>query len=111
MQTLGASAGPDGAAGLNAAKDVFAVAALVARARIAAAQGTDGEAITMLTQALEAEDRLAYNEPPDWFIPVRHVLGAVLLKAGRAEEAETVYRDDLRRNPENGWALRDWLSP
>ena len=51
------------------------------------------------------EDGLVYNEPPDWSIPVRHVLGAVLLEAGRPFEAETVYWEDLRRNPENGWSL------
>lgn len=44
-------------------------------------------------------------EPPDWWPPVRHTLGAVLLDAGRPEEAEAVYREDLERNRENGWAL------
>jgi tetratricopeptide (TPR) repeat protein len=105
LQRLLASAAPDDAAGLNTAKDVFSVAVLVAKARIAAAQGADGEAITILTQALGAEDLLAYDEPSDWFVPVLHVLGAALLKAGRSADAETVYRDDLRRHPENGWAL------
>ena len=28
-----------------------------------------------------------------------------MLAAGRPEEAETVYWEDLRRNPENGWSL------
>jgi cytochrome c-type biogenesis protein CcmH/NrfG len=27
------------------------------------------------------------------------------LRSGRAADAEEVYRDDLRKNPENGWAL------
>jgi Flp pilus assembly protein TadD len=36
---------------------------------------------------------------------VRHPLGAALLKAGRANEAEAVYREDLKRFPANGWAL------
>jgi tetratricopeptide (TPR) repeat protein len=105
LQKLSESAGSDDAAGLNAAKDVFAVAVLVAEARIAAAQGKDDEAIALLSQALKAEDQLAYDEPADWFVPVRHSLGAALLKAGRATDAEAVYRDDLRRYPENGWAL------
>jgi tetratricopeptide (TPR) repeat protein len=84
---------------------VFAVAILVARARIAAAQGADIEPITLLRQAVAAEDKLAYDEPADWFMPVRHLLGAALLKAGRASEAETIYREDLQRYPNNGWAL------
>jgi len=51
------------------------------------------------------EDALIYTEPADWPQPVRQVLGAALLSAGRPVEAESVYWDDLRRNPENGWSL------
>ena len=46
-----------------------------------------------------------YTEPPDWAQPMRHYLGAALLKAGRPEEAEAVYRRDLRWNQNNGWSL------
>jgi len=49
------------------------------------------------------EDKLAYSEPADWFYPVRHFLGAALLAAGKAKDAEAVYREDLRHNPGNGW--------
>jgi tetratricopeptide (TPR) repeat protein len=84
---------------------VFAVAVLAARARIADAEANAGQAIALLTEAAAKEDRLAYDEPADWFFPVRHLLGAALLQAGRAEEAEAVYREDLRRHPANGWAL------
>ena len=45
------------------------------------------------------------SQLPTWYYPIRHSLGAVLLQAGRAEEAETAYREDLKRFPENGWAL------
>ena len=45
------------------------------------------------------------TEPPPWYYPVRQSLGAVLLQAGRAADAEQVYREDLRRNPGNGWSL------
>ncbi len=51
------------------------------------------------------EDQLAYDEPADWFFPTRHLLGAVLIKAGKAADPEVVYRDDLARHPNNGWAL------
>jgi tetratricopeptide (TPR) repeat protein len=105
LQKLSEGAAPDDAAGLNAAKDIFAVAVTMAKARIVAAQAKDDEAIALLNQALQAEDQLAYDEPADWFVPVRHVLGAALLKAGKAADAEAVYRADLRRNPENGWSL------
>ena len=51
------------------------------------------------------EDRLPYMEPPYWFFPNRHLLGAALLKLGRAAEAEAVYRRDLEKLPANGWSL------
>jgi len=38
-------------------------------------------------------------------LPVRHALGATLLQAGRFGAAEEVYREDLKRLPENGWSL------
>ena len=54
---------------------------------------------------MHLQDQLPYTEPPPWYYPVRHTLGAVLFAAGRAADAEKVYREDLKRNPENGWAL------
>jgi tetratricopeptide (TPR) repeat protein len=68
-------------------------------------KGNYGRAILSLDRAVRIEDGLAYIEPPDWGLPTRHILGAVLLEAGRPEEAETVCWEDLRRNPESGWAL------
>jgi len=62
-------------------------------------------AIGKLDRAVRIQDSLLYTEPPDWYYPVRHTLGAVLLEAGRAEEAETVYWQDLRKNRDNGYAL------
>src|SRR5207248_10615725 len=73
---------------------------------IAASEERGEEALTLLAQAVAAEDRLSYNEPADWFFPARHLLGAQLLLAGQATRAEQVYREDLRRNPGNGWALQ-----
>jgi hypothetical protein len=51
------------------------------------------------------EDKLAYNEPADWFYPTRHYLGAALLDAGMADAAIEVYALDLVEHPHNGWAL------
>ncbi len=61
--------------------------------------------VAALRKAIAAEDDLNYDEPPDWLQPVRHTLGAVLVSAGRYPEAEAVYREDLKRWPENGWSL------
>jgi tetratricopeptide (TPR) repeat protein len=85
--------------------DVLAVAVLTVKARIALAEGRDDEATGILREAVAQEDQLAYDEPADWFFPARHILGAVLIRAGRGADAEAVYRDDLSRHPNNGWAL------
>jgi tetratricopeptide (TPR) repeat protein len=92
-------------AGFNTLPDILAVAEPVVAARIAATMLDNDTAIAWLEQAVAAQDRLAYNEPADWFFPVRHLLGAQLLIAHRPAQAESVYREDLRRNPANGWAL------
>ena len=105
LDAIGAATPADAPAGLNAAKDLIAVASLTAAARIAIAQGRHDAAIATLREAVAKEDRLAYDEPADWFVPVRHLLGAQLLAAGRIAEAETAYREDLQRHPGNGWAL------
>ena len=105
LEKLAAAATADDSAGLNSAADVLAVAVLVGKARIAQSQHTTDEAIALLTEAATKEDQLAYDEPSDWFFPVRHLLGAALLRAGRPEDAAAVYLEDLRRHPENGWAL------
>jgi tetratricopeptide (TPR) repeat protein len=105
LKKLVTATSPDDSAGLNRAADVYAVAVLVAEARIAAAEADNDRAITLLVEVAGAEDNLAYDEPSDWFFPVRHLLGVALLRAGKAGDAEAVYREDLRRHPDNGWAL------
>jgi len=105
LERLAAAAPADAAAGLNTLHAVLDVARPVVAARIAASEGRGAEAVRLLEDAVAAEDRLAYDEPSDWFFPARHLLGAQLLRSGHAARAEQVYRDDLRRNPGNGWAL------
>jgi len=63
------------------------------------------KAIRWLEEGVAVEDNMIYREPRDWPIPVRHYLGACLLKAGKASAAEKVYRQDLVYNPGNGWTL------
>ena len=62
-------------------------------------------AIAALNAAVTIEDTLPYDEPPAWHWPSRQALGAVLLEAKKLAEAEKAYRDELQRNPENGWSL------
>ncbi|HEU0098133.1 MAG TPA: hypothetical protein VFQ67_05085 [Allosphingosinicella sp.] len=95
----------DATQGQNAARPLYEIGALKAKARIAMAEGRRDAAFAALREAVAKEDRLAYNEPSDEFFPVRHLLGAALLDSNRPAEAEAVYREDLKRNPANGWAL------
>jgi tetratricopeptide (TPR) repeat protein len=86
-------------------RQMVRIAEPIVAARIAASEARNDEAVALLTQAVAAEDGTDYAEPADWFFPVRHLLGAQLLIEGHAEQAEAVYREDLKRNPANGWAL------
>ncbi len=90
---------------VNSMRNVLAIGVDVLAAELAAARGQREEAITRLRAAVRGQDALNYMEPPPWYFPVRQSLGAELLAANRPKEAEAVYREDLRRNPENGWSL------
>jgi tetratricopeptide (TPR) repeat protein len=105
LQKLAATAPADAAAGQNTLKSVLAIAIPIVEARIADAEAQSKDVLTLLRQAVAAEDRLAYDEPKNWFFPARHLLGVALLKQGAASEAERVYREELRQNPANGWSL------
>lgn len=89
----------------NESPVILSIAEHVLAGNIAAERGDHDKAIAQLRRAAEIEDALTYGEPPDWTIPVRHDLGAILLAAGRPAEAERVYREDLKRFPRNGWSL------
>lgn len=90
---------------INNATDVLTIASLTLEGEISAKAGNFEQAISILRKAAELEDNLNYNEPSDWHSPVRQTLGAVLLKAGIAKEAEEVYKEDLETFPDNGWSL------
>jgi tetratricopeptide (TPR) repeat protein len=89
----------------NGAKAILDIAVEVLTGEIAARRGYYDKAIARLHRAILFEENLIYNEPPDWHVPVRQALGAVLLEAGRAAEAESIYWQDLSLNRENGWSL------
>jgi tetratricopeptide (TPR) repeat protein len=89
----------------NSARSVLVIAPEVLAGEIAASKKQWDTAIAHLERAVRLDDGLVYTEPAEWHYPPRHALGAVLVEAGRAAEAETVYWEDLKRNPENGWAL------
>jgi len=83
-------------------KQVTEIANNVLQAKVATNQDDE---ISHLKAAVQAEDQLGYDEPPDFFYPARESLGGALLRAGKAAEAEQVFRDDLAKNPGNGRSL------
>jgi tetratricopeptide (TPR) repeat protein len=89
----------------NKARDFLDLAANILDARIAMVRGEYGRTIQCWMRAVQLEDGFRYNEPPEWFYPVRESLGAALLAAGNPAEAEQVFREDLRRNPRNPRSL------
>jgi tetratricopeptide (TPR) repeat protein len=89
----------------NTGVAILRIAPEVIAGEMAAAR-KDWDAATLhLDRAIRYEDSLIYQEPSDWHAPVRQNLGAVLLAAGRPEEAEAVYWEDLKKKPENGSSL------
>jgi tetratricopeptide (TPR) repeat protein len=90
---------------MNPNEAMLAVINEVAAGKLEGAGGNAEAAIKHWRAAAEGQDHLNYTEPPDWYYPVRESLGAALLTAGRAKEAEEVFREDLRRNPRNPRSL------
>ncbi|MFO0776148.1 MAG: tetratricopeptide repeat protein [Nitrospira sp.] len=95
------AATPDSAEG----KTALSIAVHALSGEIATRHGDLDAGITHFREAAKIEDAGLYFEPPKWYYPIRHSLGAALVKAGQNAEAEKVYREDLRRFPENGWSL------
>jgi tetratricopeptide (TPR) repeat protein len=95
----------DATFGNNKAADLFAVGDDMLEGEILVREGKMEAGIEALRSAVAKEDKLRYSEPPDWAVPVRHALGAFLLHGGQHAQVEAVYREDLRRWPDNGWSL------
>jgi tetratricopeptide (TPR) repeat protein len=95
------AATPEGADG----KTALSIAVSALSGEIATRRGDLDIGIDYFREAARIEDAGLYFEPPKWYYPIRHSLGAALLRKGQHAEAEKVYREDLRRFPENGWSL------
>jgi len=124
VYAIAAAVGPADSVVNNSTQDLLRIAGAILSGEILAAQGSYGPALDSLRLAVRRQDALNYDEPPPFFYPARHSLGAVLLKRGTGAdlvEAEAVYRTDLglndgarfpvNRNRQNGWAYRGmWLT-
>ena len=95
----------DVVSGANPAAPILAMLRSALAGEIALARGRPGDAVLAFEEAARLQDTLNFNEPPDWPHSMRLYLGAALLKAERAKDAEAVYREELRYLHDNGWAL------
>jgi tetratricopeptide (TPR) repeat protein len=93
----------------NSGFAILRIASEVVAGEIAAKQKEWDTAVLHLERAVRYEDALVYQEPHDWHAPARQNLAAVLAAAGRLDEAETVYWEDLKRHAESGWSLSGLL--
>lgn len=89
----------------NNSSDILALTGAILEAEVAWARGEKQKSIEHWRQAVELEKKIQYDEPPAWFYPVRQSLGAALLRSGKAEEAETVFRAVIEKSPRDGRLL------
>jgi tetratricopeptide (TPR) repeat protein len=90
---------------INSTYDVLQIAVRALEGEFALVKGQHSHAITLFTEAVVIEDKLRYDEPPPWLVPMRESLGAAYLAAKKYADAERVYLEDLTMYPENGWSL------
>jgi len=101
VKTIPADAG----IGNNSAHDVLKVAEPMLAGKLALARGDKQTALALLRKAVEAEDNVSYNEPADWDLPARELLGGAFLMNGDYSEAEKVFRAEIAKHQRNGRAL------
>ncbi|MCC6489749.1 MAG: tetratricopeptide repeat protein [Candidatus Hydrogenedentes bacterium] len=89
----------------NRIHDVLPIAQHMLAGELAYREGRLEDAWAELEKGIQAEDKLVYDEPPGWVLPVRHAMGALLMEAGEYARAETLYRQDQLAHPGNGWSL------
>ena len=91
--------------GFNSFRNVLSIGQNVLEAEIEAKQKNYDKAIMLVTSAVEIEDNLLYQEPPDWYHPTRQILGGLFLEAKKPALAEQRFREDLIQYRKNGWSL------
>jgi tetratricopeptide (TPR) repeat protein len=105
LARLLAAVPPDEPFGFNRVREVMGIGLGMLDGKIATARHEYRIAVATLEKSVKTYDALNYDEPPDWYLPPREQLGAVLLASGKAAEAESTFRADLRQNPKNGRSL------
>lgn len=89
----------------NPATKLFYLAELLLNASFSTAQNKHSEAFENLTKAVDAQDRLDYNEPPSWYFPIRLQLGKAFLIQKRYVDANKAFKIALKSLQRNGRLL------
>ncbi|MFT5315254.1 MAG: tetratricopeptide (TPR) repeat protein [Candidatus Krumholzibacteriia bacterium] len=89
----------------NSVDNILPIARAMIQGELLFRKGEREKAYAIMREGIEYEDTLVYDEPPAWMLPVRHALGALMMSDGKYAEAEKLYREDLKKNRNNGWAL------
>ncbi len=105
LDAIEAAMPPGRTVGFVPAKQLLKIGSATLAGEIAEHEGRRDDAVRHLRDAVVLQDAVPYEEPPGWYYPVRETLGAELLAQGKPAKAEEVFREDLRRNPDNGWSL------
>jgi tetratricopeptide (TPR) repeat protein len=87
------------------ASRLLGLAAGILRGELLRREGRSADGIAALERAVVLEDALRYDEPEPLPFLAHDWLGAAYLDAGRAVDAERVYRAALVKRPRNGWSL------
>lgn len=96
---------PEDVIGNNSAQSILDLAEKVLNANILISKQDKTGAAELFKEAVKLEDKVNYNEPPDWYPSVRLSLGKLLFSENKFEEAEAVFREDLKKYPHNGRGL------
>ena len=89
----------------HSAKNLLGIVGGILEGEIQRTAGDVSGSIAAFSRAVDLEVALEYDEPEPLPFSPRHWLGAALIELKRFEEAERVYRADLKEHPRNGWSL------
>ncbi len=91
--------------GRHTAQQLLGITGAILEGEILRDEGRLGDAIVAFEEAVKVHHELSYDEPEPLNFSAGDWLGAALLEADRAEEAERVYRASLEKHPHNGWSI------
>jgi tetratricopeptide (TPR) repeat protein len=90
---------------VHSARNLLTIAAGILEGEMLRMAGDLPGAIQAFQRAADTQDSLVYDEPEPLPFAAHHWLGAALLESKRFDEAEKVFRADLKEHPRNGWSL------